>query len=35
MFTSENEELLQNHNVYYLFVKTCAVNDSPERNEKI
>lgn len=35
MLTSENEELLQKHNVYYLFLKTCTVDDSAERHEKI
>lgn len=35
MFPSENKELLQKHNVYYLFLKTCRVDDSAERHEKI
>lgn len=35
MFTSENEALLRKHNVYYLFLKTCTVDDSAERHEKI
>lgn len=35
MFTSENEELLQKHNVYYLFLKTCTVDDFAEIYEKI
>lgn len=35
MFTSENEELLQKHNAYYLFLKTCPADDSAERHEKI